>query len=124
MRLGIIPGVISPYAVRRLGDRSARELMLTGERFGADVALASGLVNHVAPAAGLDAKVDERVQALLAGGPAAQARIKKLLARYGELPWSEYRAGVARELAEARSSDEGRDGLAAFFEKRKPRWMS
>ena len=122
VRLGIIPGLISPYVIRRLGDGKARELMLTGERFGAADALRVGLVHHVAPAAGLDAKVSERVGELLKGAPGAQARIKALLQRRGNSTWEEYRAELPRALAEARSGDEAKDGLAAFFEKRKPKW--
>jgi len=123
-RLGIIPGVISPYVIRRLGDRHARELMLTGERFGAEVALRVGLVHYVTPPLGLDARVDERVGELLKAAPGAQRRIKALLARYADTPWSEYRAAMPRVLAEIRSGDEAHDGITAFFEKRKPRWMS
>ena len=122
-RLGIIPGLISPYVIRRLGDARARELMLTGERFGADVALHVGLIHHLTPETGLDAKVDERVTELMKGAPAAQARIKQLLAHRANTPWDDYRAGLPRALAEVRATDEARDGLAAFFEKRKPRWM-
>jgi methylglutaconyl-CoA hydratase len=122
-RLGIIPGLISPYVVRRLGDAHARELMLTGERFGADMALHVGLIHHMTPEAGLDAKVDERVTELLKGGPQAQARIKRLLMHRANTPWNEYRAGLPRALAEVRATDEAKDGLAAFFEKRKPGWM-
>jgi methylglutaconyl-CoA hydratase len=123
VRLGIIPGLISPYVIRRLGERHARELMLTGERFGGADALRVGLVHHVVPTAQLDAKVDERVAELLKGGPHAQERIKSLLELWGEIGWEEYRAGLPRTLAEVRSGDEARDGLAAFFEKRKPRWQ-
>lgn len=124
VRLGILPAVISPYVLRRLGDRAAREIMLTGERFDAEVALRLGLVHHVVPAAGLDAKVDERVQELLKGAPAAQRRIKTLLELWADSPWEEYRAALPRTLAEIRSGEEARDGLSAFFEKRKPRWTS
>ena len=124
VRLGILPAVISPYVLRRLGDRAAREIMLTGERFGASEALRLGLVQHVVPTAQLDAKVDERVQELLKGAPAAQRRIKTLLELWADSPWEEYRAALPRTLAEIRSGEEARDGLTAFFEKRKPRWMS
>lgn len=124
VRLGILPGLISPYVVRRLGDARARELMLTGERFDAADALRLGLVQHVVPAAGLDAKVDERVGELLKGGPLAQARIKALLVRYAEMPWQAYRESLPETLAEVRSGDEARDGLASFLEKRKPKWMA
>lgn len=123
VRLGILPGLISPYVIRRLGDRAARELMLTGERFDAAAALRLGLVHHVVPAAELDAKVNERAGELLKGGPEAQKRIKTLLELYADSTWEEYRAALPRALAEARGSDEARDGLAAFFEKRRPRWL-
>jgi len=122
-RLGIIPGVISPYVIRRLGDRHARELMLTGERFGVDVALRVGLIHHAVPAAELDARVAERVAELLKAAPGAQRRIKSLLTLFADSTWEEYRAGLPRALAEIRSTDEARDGLAAFFEKRAPKWM-
>lgn len=124
VRLGILPAVISPYVLRRLGDRNARELMMTGERFGAARAFQIGLVQHVVRPEELDAKVDERVQALLQGAPQAQGRIKTLLELWGDSGWEEYRSGMPRTLAEVRSGDEARDGLAAFFEKRKPRWIA
>lgn len=124
VRLGIIPGIISPYVIRRLGDRNARELMLTGERFDAAAALRVGLVHHVVPAAQLDAKVDERVGELLKGGPEAQRRIKRVLELWADSTWEEYLASLPRTLAEVRSGDEAREGLAAFFEKRKPRWLA
>jgi methylglutaconyl-CoA hydratase len=123
VRLGILPAVISPYVLRRLGDARARELMLTGERFGAATALEIGLVNHVVPAAELDAKVNERVGELLKGAPHAQGRIKMLLERWADVGWEEYRASLPRTLAEVRGGDEARDGLASFFEKRKPKWV-
>jgi len=122
VRLGILPGVISPYVIRRLGDRCARELMLTGERFDAVTALRYGVVNHVVPAAELDAKVAERVGELLKGAPHAQARVKELLVRWTDMGWDEYRRSVPETLAHVRSGEEARDGLAAFFEKRKPKW--
>jgi len=123
VRLGILPGLISPYVIRRLGDAAARELMLTGERFDAARAHAVGLVNHVVPAAELDAKVAERVGELLKGGPHAQGQVKQLFVRWHDAAWDEYRKGLPQVLAGVRSGDEARDGLAAFFEKRKPRWM-
>jgi methylglutaconyl-CoA hydratase len=123
VRLGILPALISPYVIRRLGDRFAREYMLTGERFDAATALRVGLVNHVVPAADLDAKVNERVGELLKGGPEGQKRVKQLLARWSDTLWEDYRSSLPRVLAEVRATDEAKDGLAAFFEKRKPRWM-
>lgn len=124
VRLGILPGLISPYVLRRLGDARAREWMLTGERFGAADALRAGLVHHVVPAAELDAKVNERVEELLKGGPEAQAHIKQLLVRYAEIPWQAYRESLPQTLAEVRGGEEARDGLGSFLEKRKPRWLA
>jgi methylglutaconyl-CoA hydratase len=123
VRLGILPALISPYVIRRLGDRAARELMLTGERFGASRALALGLVSHAVTPTELDARVEERVLALLAGGPSAQARIKMLLELRANASWEEYRAAMPRWLAEVRSGEEAREGLGAFLEKRKPSWQ-
>jgi methylglutaconyl-CoA hydratase len=123
VRLGILPGIISPYVIRRIGDRHARELMLTGERFGAEVAARVGIVQHVSAPDALDAAVEERVQALLAGAPGAQKRIKAVLELYGEATWEEHRAAMPRILAETRASDEAKDGLAAFLEKRRPKWL-
>lgn len=123
VRLGILPALISPYVLRRLGDRVARELMLTGERFGAADALRVGLVHYAVPAAELDAKVNERVEQLLAGAPHAQVRIKRLLELWHDTPWDEYRAALPRTLAEVRSGEEAREGLGAFFEKRKAKWV-
>lgn len=123
VRLGIIPGIISPYVIRRLGDRFAREFMLTGERFDAATALRVGLIHHLTPVAGLDAKVEERVSELLKGAPGAQKRIKTLLALWADTGFEEYRGGLPRDLAEIRGSAEAKDGLASFFEKRKPKWI-
>ena len=122
VRLGILPALISPYVIRRLGDRNARELMLTGERIDGAAARRAGLVHHVVPVAELDARVDDRVRELLAGAPGAQARIKMLLELYADSTWEEYRSGLPRVLAEVRAGEEAKEGLAAFFEKRKPTW--
>jgi methylglutaconyl-CoA hydratase len=124
VRLGILPALISPYVIRRLGDRVARELMLTGERFAGARAREIGLVHHVVPAEELDAKVAERCAELLKGAPGAQGRIKMLLELWADSTWEEYRAALPRTLAEVRAGDEAKDGLAAFFEKRKPRWLA
>lgn len=124
VRLGILPALISPYVIRRLGDRAARELMLTGERIDGLTARAVGLVHHAVPAAELDARVEERVAALLAGAPHAQARIKTQLELWADSGWEEYRSGLPRVLAETRAGEEAKDGLSAFFEKRKPKWAA
>lgn len=116
VRLGIIPAVISPFVLDRIGPGAARRYFLTGERFGADVALRVGLVHEVTP--DLDDAVEGVVAALLAGGPEA-LRAAKRLAR--ERPEG---LDTARIAAERRTSPEGQEGLRAFLEKRDPSWKS
>jgi methylglutaconyl-CoA hydratase len=116
VRLGIIPAVISPFVLRRIGSGAARRYFLTGERFGAEVALRIGLVHEVTP--DLDDAVVGIVAALVAGGPEA-VRAAKRLAR--ERPES---LDTARIAAERRTSPEGQEGLRAFLEKRDPSWKS
>jgi methylglutaconyl-CoA hydratase len=116
VRLGIIPAVISPFVLRRIGSGAARRLFLTGERFDAEVALRVGLVHEVA--ADLDAAVERVVGDLLAGGPEAVRAAKRLALERPE--------GIetARIAAKSRTSEEGQDGLRAFLEKREPAWRS
>lgn len=116
VRLGIIPAVISPFVLRRIGPGAARRYFLTGERFGAEVALRIGLVHEVT--LDLDDAVEGIVAALLAGGPEA-VRAAKRLAR--ERPEG---LDTARIAAERRTSPEGQEGLRAFLEKRDPSWKS
>lgn len=122
-RLGLVPAVISPYLVRAIGSRTARRYCLTAERFSAAEALRIGLVHELAPAAELDQRVEAIVAALLAGGSQAQARSKLLISEVADRPIEQPVIDLtARAIAEARASDEAREGLAAFFEKRKPKW--
>jgi methylglutaconyl-CoA hydratase len=114
VKLGIIPAVISPFALAKIGGGHARRYFVTGERFDAETALRVGLVSEVAE--DLDAAVDRVVGELLSAGPSA-ARWAKRLVR--ERPDG---AETARWIAERRTSDEGQEGLAAFLEKRTPRW--
>jgi len=116
VRLGIIPAVISPFVLARIGA-AARRYFLTGERFGAEVALRIGLVSEIADG-DLDARVDSVVSDLLAGGPEA-VRAAKALVR--ERPGGDEAARIA---AARRTSDEGQDGLRAFLEKRTAAWRS
>ena len=111
VRLGIVPAVISPFVLPRIGAH-ARRYVLTGERFGADVALRIGLVSEVADG-DLDGRVDAVVAHLLAGGPEAVRAAKELV-----------RDRPAGQAAARRTSAEGQDGLRAFLEKRSPAWRS
>jgi methylglutaconyl-CoA hydratase len=124
VRLGILPAVIGPYLVSKIGVSRARELMLSGRRFVANEAREMGLVHHVSSADALDAKVDEVVKDLLLGSPDAQAHIKGFLGELssGVHPRSEWAEWTAEEIARARETPEGQAGLKAFLDKQPPPW--
>ena len=123
VRLGLVPATISPYVVAAIGARASRRYFLTGERFSAAEAQRIGLVHEVAPRAELDAAVETIVAAILEGGGHAQARSKRLIAEVADRTIGDsVMALTARAIAEARASSEAREGLAAFFDKRKPGW--
>ena len=120
VRLGLVAAVISPFVLRRLSYSVAREKLLTGERFGPEEAFRIGLVHKIGD--DLDAATDEVVQKLLKGSTQAQAASKKLLSEVWDLPEAEQLETAARYIAEARASKDGKEGLGAFLEKRKPGW--
>jgi methylglutaconyl-CoA hydratase len=122
VRLGLVPAVISPFVIEKIGPSAARELFLTGARFDAARALAIGLVHAVVPPATLDAAVESRVREILAGGKEGIAAAKALIARVKRAPPETLAAMTADAIAERRVSAEGQEGLHAFLEKRKPRW--
>ena len=122
VRLGIVPAVISPFVVRKVGESHARRWFLTGERFSAEEALRAGLVHAVVPDAELDAEVDRVVDALLLGGPEALAVSKGLAKQMGRLPLDEALAEATGVIAARRASPEGQEGMKAFLEKRSPAW--
>jgi methylglutaconyl-CoA hydratase len=122
-KLGLSPATISPYVLRAIGPRAARRYFLTAEVFGAEEALRIGLVSALVPAAELDAFIGQLLEHLLAGGAAAHARIKDLVRDVAGRPIDDaMKAETARRIAEIRASPEGREGIAAFLEKRKPSW--
>ena len=114
VKLGIVPAVISPFALAKIGPAAARRYFVTGERFSADVALRIGLIHDVTD--DLDSTVGRVVRELLSAGPSA-ARAAKELARSARSAEE-----TARRIAERRTSDEGQEGLRAFLEKRSPNW--
>jgi methylglutaconyl-CoA hydratase len=122
VRLGIAPATIAPFVMRKVGFSHAQSLFLTGERFGARRAREIGLVHEEAPEADVDAAVEKKVEGLLYGGPTAQATIKGLLRRLETTEPMEQPGLTARVISELRTGEEGQEGLAAFLEKRDPRW--
>jgi len=116
VKLGIIPAVISPFALAKIGEGAARRYFVTGEAFDAATALRIGLVHEVQP--DLDAAVDRIVGALRTAGPEAARHAKKLVL---ERPDG---LGTERRIAQRRTSEEGQEGLRAFLEKRDPSWAS
>jgi methylglutaconyl-CoA hydratase len=124
VRLGIIPAVISPYVIRAIGVRAAHRYFLTAERFDAATAHALGLVHILVDDNDALAKESERlVSQVFTCAPGAIAAAKDLIAAVAGHPIdSHIRADTSRRIAERRASDEAKEGLSAFLEKRKPKW--
>jgi methylglutaconyl-CoA hydratase len=124
VKLGILPAVISPFALAKIGQAAARELFLTGARFSAARAKEIGLVHAVVPAHELDNTVATYVHELLSASPEAVAAAKALIKRVvGRAP-ADVTQVTAAAIAERRVSKEGQEGLRAFLEKRKPSWSA
>jgi methylglutaconyl-CoA hydratase len=122
VKIGLVPACIAPYVLRRTGESRARRYFLTGERFEARRAAEIGLVDEVADPAELDEKVDALVGRLLSSGPEALARCKELLQGVPGMGFAEVKRFTAEMIAGLRISREGQEGMAAFLEKRKPKW--
>ena len=123
VRLGLIPSVISPYVIAAMGERAARRYFLTAERFNAAEAMRIGLVHDVAAEAELDQTVADLIGHLLKGGPNALAAAKRLISDMGRRPMDDHlEMETARRIAAIRVDGEGREGIAAFLEKRVPDW--
>mgnify|MGYP001181102969 FL=1 len=123
VKLGLIPAVISPYVVRAIGARQARRYFLSAERIDPATARVLGLVHEVVADGELEATADAMITRLLKNSPAAMAASKDLIDAVSDRPTD--RAVIkdtAQRIAEARASADGREGIAAFLEKRKPVW--
>ena len=114
VKLGLVPAVISPFALAKIGPSAARRYFVTGERFDAAAALRIGLVHEVA--ADLDAAVERVLAELASAGPEAARAAKRLVLERPE------GLETARRIAERRTSAEGQEGLRAFVERRRPAW--
>lgn len=123
VRLGILPAVISPYVVRKIGASSARVWFLTGERYDAKEAMRVGLVHEVVSEANLDTSVEVILASLLAGGPEALAEAKLLARTMGTTPLAEAIPITVKKISERRLTPEGQEGMTAFLEKRPAAWV-
>lgn len=122
VRLGIIPALISPYVLGKIGESAVRELFLTGERFEAVKAQEIGLIRAAVPEDDLDAVVENRVQELLKAGPRAVAEAKALIREVAYRRIEDVQRYTVERIADLRVSAEGQEGMRAFLEKRKPNW--
>ncbi len=123
VKLGLIPATISPFVIAAIGERQARRYMLSGERFGAIEARRIGLVHEVVAPAGLDAAIDEMAGGLLANGPRSMIETKGLIRAVAGRPVDDaLSADTAARIAAIRVGEEGREGVLAFLQKRRPDW--
>lgn len=123
-RLGLIPATIGPYVIRAMGERAARRYMVTAERFDADEAWRIGFVHEVVEADTLDATLARIVETLMANSPNAMHETKRLIRDVATEPLDDALLDdTARRIATIRASDEGKEGVRAFLEKRKPAWV-
>ncbi|HZF17814.1 MAG TPA: enoyl-CoA hydratase-related protein [Steroidobacteraceae bacterium] len=124
VRLGVVPAAISPYVIAAIGTRLARRYLLTAETLSAAVALEARLLHEVCEPAKLDEAVSEQIELLLKAGPEALRECKELIREVHAARGTndELRASTAHRLARLRMSEEGREGMNAFLEKRPPSW--
>ena len=125
VKLGLIPATISPYVIRAMGARAAHRYFLTAERFDATEALRIGFVHTVVAADQLDAKVAELLKALTSASPNAVRACKRLVIEVAEREINaSLIAATVDRIADIRASDEGREGVQSFLQKRKPTWLA
>ncbi|MYM75234.1 enoyl-CoA hydratase/isomerase family protein [Duganella sp. FT134W] len=125
VKLGLIPATISPYVIKAMGENASRRYFLTAERFGAREALRIGFAHEVVSTETLDAKVTEIVKALVNNSPNAVQQAKVLVRDVAGQPVNDaLLADTAERIAQIRASDQGREGVASFLEKRKPAWLN
>ncbi len=124
VKIGLIPATISPYVIKAIGESAARRYFITAERFSAETAQKLGLVHEMVSAEKLDESVSLLLKALLAASPNAVTEAKRLVRAIAGQPLTEVLiADTVEEIAKIRASTEGREGVRAFLEKRKPSWL-
>jgi methylglutaconyl-CoA hydratase len=125
VKLGLIPATISPYVIKAMGEQASRRYFLTAERFTATEAHRIGLAHEVVPADELDATVGAIVKSLLGNSPNAVKQAKTLVREVvGQPVGDTLLIDTANRIAAIRASDEGREGVISFLEKRKPNWLN
>jgi len=124
VKLGLIPATISPYMIKAMGEQAARRYFLTAERFDAVEARRLGLVHELVGSDGLEEAARQVLAALRGNGPAAVRAAKDLVAAVAGKAPAEVEDDCAHRIATTRASDEGKEGVAAFLEKRKPSWLN
>jgi methylglutaconyl-CoA hydratase len=124
VRMGLAPATISPFVIRKIGEGRAREVFLTGMAISAARALEIGLASKVVPGESLDAAVEEFYTTLLTCGPEAQSATKELLREVPSMPLDSAKNFTADRIAARRVAEEGQEGMAAFLERRKPKWAN
>jgi len=122
IRLGIAPAAISPYVIRKIEERKAREYFLTGRRFDAETAREIGLINEVVAHASFDDSIAKWQKSFLRAAPGAIKVCKELITRVSNAPINEIQDFTAETISKLRMAPEAKEGFAAFFEKRKPKW--
>lgn len=124
VKIGVVPACIGPYVVKKMGEGKARELFITGERMNGDRAYEVGLVNRVVDDDQLDAEVDDLIRSVLTSGPEAVAMAKRLVSEVPGMTPEQFKPYTAEMIARLRVSDEGQEGMDAFLNKRKPKWVT
>jgi methylglutaconyl-CoA hydratase len=122
VKLGLLPGVISPYVIDRVGGKRAAQLFMTGERLDAEMARRLGLFDDITEPDDLDTVVGNLLTLILTGGPEAVKACKRLARAGTRMPRDDFRKYCITAIAEARASAEGKEGVSAFLEKREPAW--
>ncbi|MEF9997034.1 MAG: enoyl-CoA hydratase/isomerase family protein [Burkholderiaceae bacterium] len=124
VKLGLIPATIAPYVMRAIGARQAQRYFLSAEKFDSTEACRIGLIHETVPAGQLDARLNELLAALLQTSHEASAQAKRLVLDLADRPIdADLIADTVERIARVRASADGREGITAFLEKRKPRWV-
>jgi methylglutaconyl-CoA hydratase len=125
VKLGLLPAVISPFVLKKIGESAAHRYFLTAERFSAQEAHRIGLICETAPGeASMDSKIEQLVHALKANGPEAIAHCKVLIDKVAPFNWDCATDITTKMIAERRASGEGQEGMHSFLEKRSPAWLA